>query len=94
MKSNQRIILNASIDCARFLVRQALPFRGHDESEDSNNRGNFLELLQFYADRNDKVGSVVLKNAPKNSQMTCSSIQKDIVHAAAKETIKAIVKDI
>ncbi|XP_023742919.2 uncharacterized protein LOC111891063 [Lactuca sativa] len=26
--------------------------------------------------------------------MTCSSIQKDIVHAAAKETIKAIVKDI
>ncbi|XP_052621086.1 uncharacterized protein LOC111877426 [Lactuca sativa] len=94
MKTNQCIRLNASIDCARFLVRQALPFRGHDESEDSNNRGNFLELLQFYDDRNDKVGSVVLKNAPKNSQMTCSSIQKDIVHAAAKETIKAIVKDI
>ncbi|XP_023729570.1 uncharacterized protein LOC111877281 [Lactuca sativa] len=71
-----------------------LPFRGHDESEDSINRGNFLELLQFYADRNDKVGHVVLKNAPKNSQMTSSSIQKDIVHVAAKETTKVIVKDI
>nr|KAJ0214011.1 hypothetical protein LSAT_V11C400185400 [Lactuca sativa] len=56
-----------------------LPFRGHDESDDLINIGNFLEFLQFYVDRNDKVGSVLLKNAPKNSQMTCSSIQKDIV---------------
>nr|KAJ0207608.1 hypothetical protein LSAT_V11C500250120 [Lactuca sativa] len=92
IKTNQRIRLNASIDCIRFLLRQGLAFRGHDESEDSTNSGNFLELLQFYADRIDKVGGVVLKNAPKNSQMTCSSIQRDIVHAAEKETIKTIVK--
>nr|KAJ0203500.1 hypothetical protein LSAT_V11C500276120 [Lactuca sativa] len=94
MKNKHRIRLNASIDCVRFLLRQGLPFRGHDESEDSSNRGNFLELLQFYVDRNDKVGSVALKNAPRNSQMKSSSIQKDIVHATAKETIKVIIKDV
>nr|KAJ0184932.1 hypothetical protein LSAT_V11C900458480 [Lactuca sativa] len=77
-----------------FLLRQGLPFRGHDESEDSISRGNFLELLQFYVDRNDKVGHVVLKNAPKNPQMTGSLIQNDIVHAPAMETTKVIVKDI
>nr|KAJ0213753.1 hypothetical protein LSAT_V11C400170500 [Lactuca sativa] len=93
---NQRQSIATTFDKQSDLVRtnQRLPFRGHDESEDSINRGNFLELLQFYADRNDKVGRVVLKNAPKNSQMTSSSIQKDIVHVAAKETTKVIVKDI
>ena len=30
-----RIRLGATIDCARFLLQQGLPFRGHDETEDS-----------------------------------------------------------
>ena len=36
--------LNGSIDTARLLLKQGLPFRGHDESKNSNNKGNFLEL--------------------------------------------------
>lgn len=38
---NYRTRLNASVDCARFLLRQGLAFRGHDESEYSKNQGNF-----------------------------------------------------
>ncbi|XP_052627154.1 uncharacterized protein LOC128133675 [Lactuca sativa] len=38
------IRLDASIDCIRFLLRQGLAFRGHDESETSANRGNFIDL--------------------------------------------------
>ena len=34
--------LNASIDCVQVLLRQGHSFRGHDESEDSSNPGNFL----------------------------------------------------
>ncbi|XP_052627576.1 uncharacterized protein LOC111886690 [Lactuca sativa] len=30
--------LSASIDCVRFLLRQGLAFRGHNEKEDSNNK--------------------------------------------------------
>jgi hypothetical protein len=44
--------LTASLDCLRYLLRQGLPFRGHDESIDSSNQGNFLEMLRWYADRN------------------------------------------
>ncbi|CAN6567097.1 unnamed protein product [Malus baccata var. baccata] len=33
-----RTCLNVSIDCTKFLLRQSLSFRGHDESDTSNNR--------------------------------------------------------
>ncbi|KAJ9565472.1 hypothetical protein OSB04_001438 [Centaurea solstitialis] len=93
-KDKNRIKIYASIDCVRFLLRQGLPFRGHNEGGDSRNKGNFLELLHFYAERNDKVGNVVLRNAPRNSQMKSSSIQKDFVRACAIETLKVIRKEI
>ena len=60
-----RVRLIASVDCVRFLLRQGLAFRGHDESQDSNNQGNFLELLAFLADHNKEVRDVALKNAPE-----------------------------
>ncbi|CAL8164775.1 unnamed protein product [Prunus armeniaca] len=88
-----RIKLNASIDCIRFLLRQGLAFRGHNESDDSSNQGNFLELLQFLVDHNEEVRAVALKNAPENLIVTSPKIQKDIVNAAAVETTYAIIRD-
>ncbi|RLN25437.1 hAT family dimerization domain containing protein [Panicum miliaceum] len=38
--------LTYSLRCLRFLLRQGLACRGHDETEESHNRGNFLELLK------------------------------------------------
>ncbi|XP_075111354.1 uncharacterized protein LOC107816308 [Nicotiana tabacum] len=92
-KSESRRRLSASIDVARFLLRLGLPFRGHDESQSSTNRGIFLELLQWYGDINRDVGSIILENAPRNEMMCSLSIQKDIVDACSKETIKAIIED-
>ena len=86
--------LNASIDCIRFLLRQGLAFRGHDESEDSSNQGNFLELLRFLADHNEDIKAVTLRNAPENNMMISSAIQKDIVSAAAVETSNAIIMEL
>ena len=77
-----------------FLLRQELAFRGDDESENSSNQGNFLELLQFLSDHNDDIKAVTLKNAPENLKLTSPDIQKDIVSAAAIETINVIMKDI
>ncbi|XP_060210270.1 uncharacterized protein LOC132637150 [Lycium barbarum] len=71
-----------------------MPFRGHDEGETSTKRGNFLELLKWYANRHDEVNKVVLENAPQNIMMIGPSIQKEIVNACAKETMKAIVEDL
>ncbi|XP_050139269.1 uncharacterized protein LOC126615500 [Malus sylvestris] len=86
-----RTCLNASIKCTKFLLRQGLPFRGHDESATSSNMGNYLELLQFIADNNDKVREVVMENAPGNLRLVAPSIQKEILNSCALETLDAIM---
>ncbi|XP_042012484.1 zinc finger MYM-type protein 1-like [Salvia splendens] len=72
---------------------QGLPFRGHDESEESLNQGNFLEFLKVISSCNEEIASVVLKNAPDNLKLTSPDIQRDIINAFAVETTKAIVHD-
>ncbi|XP_062103100.1 uncharacterized protein LOC133814118 [Humulus lupulus] len=69
-----------------------LAFRGHDKSQESNNQGNFLELLTFLANHNEEVRAVALKNAPENLKLTSPKIQ-DIVKACAMETINVIIRD-
>ncbi|KAH0766366.1 hypothetical protein KY290_002343 [Solanum tuberosum] len=63
-RSDYRMRLNASIDVARFLLTSGFPFRGHDESEGSEYKGAFLELLKWYGDTSFDVGRVILGNAP------------------------------
>ncbi|XP_049373844.1 uncharacterized protein LOC125838860 [Solanum verrucosum] len=93
-RSDYRMRLNASIDVARFLLTSGFSFRGHDESEGSEYKGVFLELLKWYGDRSFDVEKVILGNAPQNDMMICPTIQKDIVEACAKETTKAIIEDL
>ncbi|XP_022865451.1 zinc finger MYM-type protein 1-like [Olea europaea var. sylvestris] len=92
-RTEYRIRLNASIDCVRFLLRQGLAFRGHDESDDSNNQGNFLELLHWLCDHNTEIKAVALTNAPENLKLTSPRVQKDIVSAIASEILNVIIKD-
>nr|XP_016443546.1 PREDICTED: uncharacterized protein LOC107768895 [Nicotiana tabacum] len=94
VKSNHRIRLNDLVDVVRFLLRNGLSFRGHNESEDSKYKGLFLELLEFHGDKHLDVGKVILHKATNNDMMICPAIQKDIVDACAKETIKAIIQDL
>ena len=44
-RNNLKIIL----ECILFCAKQGLPFRGHFEGEESKNKGNFLELIDFKA---------------------------------------------
>ena len=81
------------IGIAKFLLLQALAFRGHDESSSSNNRGNFLEMLKWYKGKDEKAAKL-LDNAPANHQMTSPKIQKQICKACAHVTTKAIIDDI
>jgi RNase H-fold protein (predicted Holliday junction resolvase) len=53
MKKEYRIHLISTIDYIRYLLRQGLAFRAHDESFDSKNKGNFLELVDLVA-KHDK----------------------------------------
>jgi len=49
-------------------------------------RGHFLNFLEWHAESNENVRSVV-KKAPLNHKMTSPDIQKNIVHSCAKEAI-------
>ncbi|KAL9675399.1 hypothetical protein QQ045_003601 [Rhodiola kirilowii] len=93
-KKEHRIRLNASIDVSRFLLNQGLPFRGHDECEESNNRGNFMELIKYTGSLNQSINNVILGKAPGNNQMVSPKIQKDIVHCFSQEVIRRIIEEI
>ncbi|KAL6521278.1 hypothetical protein OROGR_017847 [Orobanche gracilis] len=90
-KNEYRVRLNASIDACRYLLNQALPFRGHDKSL---NRGNFLEMIKLIRNQNEIVRKVTLRNAPGNNQMVAPSIQKDIIDCFAQEILKHIFDEI
>ena len=49
--------------------------------------------MQFLGDHNESINEV-LQTALKNCKLTHSDIQKDIVNAIARETSKAIIKDL
>jgi hypothetical protein len=44
-KDKYRLRLTYTLQCLKFLLRQGLACHGHDESENSLNKENFLELL-------------------------------------------------
>ena len=84
----------------KFLLCRGLAFCGHDESQGSSDKGNFLELLQFLAYHNESINEV-LQKAPKNCKLsyheiklTHHEIKKDIINTVARETSKAIIKDL
>jgi hypothetical protein len=62
---------------------QSMCIQRSDESSDSKNQGNFIELIKFLATSNDKVDGVVLTNAPRNTKYTSPQIQKEILHIFA-----------
>jgi len=86
-----RITIMLSI--VRFLLLQALAFRGHDESSTSCNKGNFLEFVDWFRKRS-KVVQNLLGDSPANHSLTSPKIQKQLCEACAKETSKAILSDI
>ncbi|XP_022886921.1 uncharacterized protein LOC111402852 [Olea europaea var. sylvestris] len=50
-QQSYRTRLTAVLDCTRLLLMQGLSFRGHDESKESLNRENLIELLNWYVAR-------------------------------------------
>jgi hypothetical protein len=49
--------LRKIIETIHYLARQGLAFRGHDETSSSDNRGNFLELIEFMSIYDDDLSN-------------------------------------
>uniref|UniRef100_A0A7N0TD09 TTF-type domain-containing protein n=1 Tax=Kalanchoe fedtschenkoi TaxID=63787 RepID=A0A7N0TD09_KALFE len=94
-KEKYELFRNQKTSIMESLNKQSrLAFRGHDESESSENKGNFRELLAWLAKISNDVEKVVFKNAPGNNQMTSGGIQKELIKSCAKERTKLIIEEI
>ncbi|CAL2227472.1 unnamed protein product [Prunus armeniaca] len=69
-------------------------FKGDDESYDSSNRGNFIELVKAFARMNVNIEKVVLQNAPLNAQYISNKIQKEILSIYSTKVRKRIRDEI
>ncbi|KAK1393794.1 TTF-type domain-containing protein [Heracleum sosnowskyi] len=76
----------------KIVEKQACAFRGHDESCNSKNQGNFLEMLKLLASYNPQVEEIILDKAPKNSKYTSPKIQKELLHVFARK-VQDLIRD-
>ena len=91
VKKNRRLISHM-IAAVCFLAKQELAFRGHDESQISLNRGNYIEYLYELAE-NDVELKDHLQNSTVFSGMS-SDIQNDLIFAVSELMILKIKEEV
>lgn len=74
--------LSTLFDVTLFLSRQNLAFRGHDESENSLNQGNFRELVKLIK-KFDQNLSGYLEENQKYAQYLSPAIQNELIGSLA-----------
>ncbi|KAH9801146.1 TTF-type domain-containing protein [Citrus sinensis] len=89
-----RLRLKTSIIAVKWLAKQACAFRGHDESVNSRNRGNFIELIKHSAECSKEIAQVVLENAPSYTKYTSSDIQKELLNILANKVRNKIRREL
>lgn len=69
------------LDICIFLCTQELPFRGHNETEDSFNRGHFKELISLWSKHDNHLRKFLEKDADNKSVFsgTSKTIQNDLI---------------
>ncbi|KAL5833527.1 hypothetical protein ACOSQ3_017201 [Xanthoceras sorbifolium] len=80
-----RLRLKTSLETVKWLAMQGCVFRGHDESINSTNRGNFIEMIKLQARVNQEIAGIVLENAPQNAKYTSPRIQKKLLNILANK---------
>ena len=82
-----RSYLTSIIETIIWLAKQGLAFRGHNESESSNNKGNFLELTEYLSKYKPKMRI----SMEKSFNYLSPTIQNDLIGIISKEVVKIIL---
>lgn len=77
-------------DILLTLCRQGVALRGHDESEESKNKGNFKEMCDLVSRHN----SLFKEQHTKYFNLTSSDIQNDIINISGNMILNQIVNEI
>ncbi|CAH1109478.1 unnamed protein product [Psylliodes chrysocephalus] len=77
-------------DVLLTLCRQGIALRGHDESEDSKNKGNFKEICELVSRHNP----LFKEQHTKYFNLTSSDIQNDIINIIGNMILNTIIDEI
>lgn len=88
-----RAVLKRLLDIIMFLAKQNLALRGHDESENSDNKGNFLELVELVA-KYDQVLYKHLSQSKEKEKYLSATIQNDFIEALRSVVNDSIINDV
>jgi hypothetical protein len=90
-----REMLKTITNAVLYLGKQEMPFRGHDESSDSLNKGNYRELLECFAELDSVFerrlhGRLAESEGGGDSRFTgvSSDTQNDLIHC-----LDAVIED-
>ncbi|KAI9174479.1 hypothetical protein LWI28_017922 [Acer negundo] len=89
-----RLQLKTSLETVKWLAMQECAFRGHDESINSTDRGNFIEMIKLQAKINQEIARIVLENSPQNAKYTSPRIQKELLNILANRVRAKIRKEV
>ena len=78
--NKNREIMKRLIDAVCYLAKQELPFRGHDESSESVNKGNYIELLNLIRNY----------DAPLDTHLSVATVFKGTSPILQNDIIQAI----
>ncbi|KAF2889370.1 hypothetical protein ILUMI_16803 [Ignelater luminosus] len=88
----KRHTVSRLIDAVFYLGMQELAFRGHDESADCHNGGNYVELLYLLAQQDERLNNHL--QASMVFSGTFNDSQNDLIEAISSLMIEAIKKEI
>lgn len=91
--TQNRNYLKCVIDTLLFWAHQAIAIRGHDESDSSKNKGNFLKLLHLRAKDNMLLREYFVENQHHYRYVSASHINK-LLNLMAHQVFCNVVKNI
>lgn len=88
-----RLYLGALCESLIFCGRQSIALRGHDESADSKNRGNFLELMKLRSKDSNLIKKFYIEHR-NNFQYTSATFQNELLSIIGEQIKLHIAKEV
>ena len=95
-KNRWREILKRYLDTIKLLASQNLAFRGHDETPNSMNPGNFIAILQLLSKYDPIIESHLLhvRSNPRSVSYLSHDIQNEFISLLAEEVRNKIISEV
>jgi len=89
--AKNRNILGRLFDIIRLIGKLGMPFRGHREDAESQNKGLYRELVEFTAAAGDDVLKDHLENMSANATYLSPTIQNEMIEVIGQSILGAVV---